>query len=282
MIVWLASYPKSGNTWVRAFINSLFLKDKFNLNRLDAVVDQFPLKSQFADLVNNLNDFHKILENSTAAQLKLVKDGKIKFLKTHSCTYNIGNKYFINESNTLGSIHIVRDPRNVFLSMKNHFSMNDAEMENFFFTEKKLVGHLFDGKEDKDKDYILRTLVGTWKENYISWSKVKNNNLLIKYENLIDNPVVEFSKIVNFLENIIKKKFEKNEINSAIEKVSFYNLQNLEKKDGFKEASKDKNNKIKTFFKGGPNTNWEKLLDVKIRKRIENEFKKEMVQLGYL
>ena len=63
--------------------------------------------------------------------IKLVKDGKIKFLKTHSCTYNIGNKYFINESNTLGSIHIVRDPRNVFLSMKNHFSMNDGEMEHF-------------------------------------------------------------------------------------------------------------------------------------------------------
>ena len=66
MIVWLASYPKSGNTWVRAFINSLFLKDKFNLNRLDAVVDQFPLKSQFADLVNNLNDFHKILHSEIA------------------------------------------------------------------------------------------------------------------------------------------------------------------------------------------------------------------------
>ena len=160
--------------------------------------------------------------------------------------------------------------------------MNDVEMEHFFFTEKKMLGHLFNGKEDKNKDYTLRTLVGTWKENYISWSKVRNNNLLIKYENLISNPVVEFGKIVNFIENIIKRKFDENEINSSIERVSFYNLQSLEKKDGFREASKDKYNKVKTFFKGGPNTNWEKLLDIKIRKRIEKEFKQEMIQLGYL
>ena len=59
-------------------------------------------------------------------------------------------------------------------------------------------------------------------------------------------------------------------------------MQSLEKRDGFKEASKDKNNKVKTFFKSGPNTKWEELLDVKIRKRIEKEFKEEMMQLEYL
>ena len=44
MIVWLASYPKSGNTWLRFFIVSLLLgnKENINFNDLGNVISQYP------------------------------------------------------------------------------------------------------------------------------------------------------------------------------------------------------------------------------------------------
>ena len=64
MIIWIASYPKSGNTWVRAFINKFFLKEKFDLNFLGNVVPQFPKKTQYEGLIDDYQDLDLILNNS--------------------------------------------------------------------------------------------------------------------------------------------------------------------------------------------------------------------------
>ena len=57
MIIWLASYPKSGNTWLRAFISSvLFTKDGLMQKNLWAKIPQFPLFSHFEDLIDNIDN----------------------------------------------------------------------------------------------------------------------------------------------------------------------------------------------------------------------------------
>ena len=63
MIIWLASYPKSGNTWVRAFITSLFYESSGN-NSLEhiAQIRSYPLSQDFYNLLDDFNDLKKITE----------------------------------------------------------------------------------------------------------------------------------------------------------------------------------------------------------------------------
>ena len=60
-------------------------------------------------------------------------------------------------------------------------------------------------------------------------------------------------------------------------------LKKLEKENGFAEAVSDKETgEKKRFFNLGPDNDWEKLIDKKLREDIEKEFKIEMIELGYI
>ena len=124
MIIWLASYPKSGNTWVRSFISALYynIEGKNDFSNLRKI-RQFPSKSLFEKFTENTQDVKEIYRNWINVQDFLNLDKKVKFLKTHQVNCIIDNCKFTNDDNTIGAIHIVRDPRNVVLSLKNHFSL---------------------------------------------------------------------------------------------------------------------------------------------------------------
>ena len=74
MIIWLASYPKSGNTWVRFFILSLLFgnKRKINLDHLRNI-EQFPSKSQFVGVELDLKNMREIAKNWITVQKKLIQ-----------------------------------------------------------------------------------------------------------------------------------------------------------------------------------------------------------------
>ena len=283
MIIWLASYPKSGNTWVRSFISSiLFTKDgDVDLSKLKNI-SQFPLRSQFTNYIDDLQDVKKVYQNWSNVQNYMNLDNKIKFLKTHHVNCKIENFEFTDDNNSLGVIYIVRDPRNVACSVKNHFSLeNYDEVKNFLFREHNWLGVITD-KKIKPLDNKIPTLISSWKTNYLSWKNKTKNYLLIKYENLLENPYLEFGKISKYLENHLNVKFDEKKIKKAIETCSFRNLQQLETDGKFKEQTVDKQNKSVKFFHLGPKNDWKKILDKNISREIENKFKAEMEELGYL
>ena len=283
MIIWLASYPKSGNTWVRSFISSiLFTKDgDVDLSKLKNI-SQFPLRSQFTNYIDDLQDVKKVYQNWSNVQNYMNLDNKIKFLKTHHVNCKIENFEFTDDNNSLGVIYIVRDPRNVACSVKNHFSLeNYDEVKNFLFREHNWLGVITD-KKIKPLDNKIPTLISSWKTNYLSWKNKTKNYLLIKYENLLENPYLEFGKISKYLENHLNVKFDEKKIKKAIETCSFRNLQKLETDGKFKEQTVDKQNKSVKFFHLGPENDWKKILDKNISREIENKFKAEMEELGYL
>ena len=283
MIIWLASYPKSGNTWVRSFISSiLFTKDgDVDLSKLKNI-SQFPLRSQFTNYIDDLQDVKKVYQNWSNVQNYMNLDNKIKFLKTHHVNCKIENFEFTDDNNSLGVIYIVRDPRNVACSVKNHFSLeNYDEVKNFLFREHNWLGVITD-KKIKPLDNKIPTLISSWKTNYLSWKNKTKNYLLIKYENLLEDPYLEFGKISKYLENHLNVKFDEKKIKKAIETCSFRNLQQLETDGKFKEQTVDKQNKSVKFFHLGPENDWKKILDKNISREIENKFKAEMEELGYL
>ncbi len=283
MIIWLASYPKSGNTWIRSFISALLYTDDgqndfSNLKK----IRQFPARSQFKDFVQDLQNPEQVYRNWTTVQNFLNLDKKIKFLKTHQINCTIDKYNFTDDENTIGVIHVVRDPRNVLLSIKNHFSFdNQNEALEFISKEKHWIG-IEKRKDDKIRDNMIPTLISSWNIHYQTWKNKTKNYLLIKYEDLQESPGKEFKKIVNFIEKLTNNKFDERKINKAIETTSFEYMQNLEDNGYFSENARDHSeNKVK-FFNLGPKNDWKKLLNNEIIEKLNLKFNKEMKELKYL
>ena len=280
MIIWLASYPKSGNTWMRSIISALLYSDDgdFNFNLLRKI-DQFPEKKYFKYFIKNYGDFNEIKKNWIVAQDKINLDGKIKLFKTHQGKYTVEGNSFTNNDNTLATIYIVRDPRNLVQSISNHYTKSlDDSCE--FLLASKIIGN---GKNYEDKQGGLYTLLGKWNEHYRSWTTNKNNLLLIKYEDLIKNPKAQLERTIDFLKKYLTFETDENKINKILETTSFNNLKKLEKEGQFNENTQNKKDGGKVnFFHLGPKNLWHKNLNEKIVSRIEKNFFNEMKELGYL
>ena len=131
-----------------------------------------------------------------------------------------------------------------------------------------------------------RIFLGSWSSNYNSWKnlQVKNKYLLIKYEDLIYKKKTTMLKILKFLEQLgMKSQLDIVKLNKAIKSTDFKKVKNLEENETFYEGVLDnKTGKRKTFFNLGPGNDWRRLLDDKIKIKLEKAFEKEMIELGYL
>ena len=286
MIIWLSSYPKSGNTWVRSFLSSLIYTEngEANFKSLENIM-QYPQRRFFNQLDCNVDNIYSLSENWIPSQIQINKDKKNKILKTHNIMCSIKNRAFTNNENTKGVIYIVRDPRNVVTSILNHFvkkNINDAY--NFISDPNKIIGRNLSNIDQKiSKDNEIITLISSWSNHYNSWKNYKKNFLLLKYENLILDPEKEFSKLRNYLYKVLGITFSNNKFLKSVETNSFKNLKNLEKKIGFAEAVNAKNSRGKiSFFNLGKENDFNKILDVKVKQKIENRFNDEMKELKYI
>ena len=140
MIVWLASYPKSGNTLVRSMLASYFFS-KEGLYNFDLIqnIKQFPNISLFENLGINIRDEEEVIKNYIKVQNSFKKENSIEFLKTHSYLFNFHNKYpFTNLENSLGVIYIVRDPRNTVTSLAKFMSSSIEEASDIMIKRLQL------------------------------------------------------------------------------------------------------------------------------------------------
>ncbi len=279
MIIWLASYPKSGNTLLRSILSSYFYtKDgEFSFKNLDNI-SQFPLTSQFMSLGINIDNDEEVFKNFINVQNFLNQEkGKVKFYKTHSALSKMHGSNFTDLKNTLGVIYIVRDPRNLVTSLAHHSDLSIEEAANTMIDNSKYLV-----KSVKN----CRVFLGSWNSNYNTWKnlQIKKKYLLIKYEDLINRKKTTMLKIFKFLERLgMKYQFDIVKLNKAIKSTDFKKVKNLEQKETFYEGVLDtKTGKRKTFFNLGPSNDWRKLLDEKIKIKLEKAFAKEMIELEYL
>lgn len=287
MILWLASYPKSGNTMLRSMLSAYFYSNDGNFNfKLLSKFKQFPVINLFEDLGVNVKDDIEVIKNYIKVQENFNKRHSVQFCKTHSYLFNFYNKYpFTNLENSLGVIYIVRDPRNVVKSFASFFNCSDEKASNIMIEQLFLGGHL--NLPRKDISDRTKVWTGTWASNYNSWKSFKDQNkyLLVKYEELITKPEKCFLRILEFVHRLGKSKFQVNQIKfeNTLKTTTFEYLKKKEKKDGFLEASNNKRTKKKIdFFDKGPGRNWKNELNINIKNKIEIAFKKEMVELEYL
>ena len=280
MIIWLASYPKSGNTLIRSMLAAYFFSTdgKFNFELLDNI-KQFPDNSVLTKLGVDVSNEKEVVKNYIFAQEEINRrDGKtIRFLKTHSGLNNIDGYSFTNYKNTLGAIYIVRDPRKILKSYANHSEITLEE------AQKRILNlGTIGGKSNPINQTVIHS--GSWASNYNSWKefKKKNRYLLVKYEDLINDPEKNFISVLEFIHNIsnASMRIDKKKLENVLKTTTFEYLQNLEKKGNFKEATTL--SKKVDFFKYGPKNDGKKNIPQHLRDNLEKKLNKEMIELGYL
>jgi len=155
MIIWLASYPKSGNTLLRSILATYFFSEdgNFNFNHLYKI-GQFPNTNAFLKLGLDVSNENKIFENYIKVQTEVINEDKsLKFLKTHSSLVKINNCNFTDLKNTAGAIYVIRDPRNVATSLSHHMGIDEDKAVNVLLNNKEIIPELLQSECNSKEIY---------------------------------------------------------------------------------------------------------------------------------
>lgn len=273
-IIWLASYPKSGNTWFRCFISAL-TNPTFSLNNLETH-GIFSSKGTFESILDL--DIDSIPLNRTDEMRREAyrhRNAQAKsqlFVKVHDAC--IVSPYDglrqIPEGITRATVYLVRDPRDVAVSLTNHNGKDHEHSvyKNICNVEAALV------KQDKGNNQLYQPL-STWQNHYYSWVEQDDLNVeVIRYEDMLDDPMETFSRAIRHME----LDYTPEEISQAINATTFDKLKAKEEEEGFVE----KPSHTRSFFNKGKKGRWEEILTPAQVAEIERVNEKAMRELGYL
>ncbi len=271
-IIWLASYPKSGNTWLRAFLTAYRTgAESIDINSMDATqaalrraVDQI-VGIDTADLLND--ELRSLLPMTYRLWAASSKD--LIFLKTHDsfCRTKTGDYLFPVEA-TQSVIHIIRDPRDVAVSASHHWGI----------CLDKAIDRLNDKEfwiaTDLDNPQIPQYL-SDWSRHAESWMKSPLRTKCVRYEDMSEDPTSCFSQILEFLGFDV----DPTRLQRAILASSFSRLQMQESRDGFSERLA---NTTSGFFRKGKVGGWRTVLSTNQADRIVQSHEPLMKKLAYL
>ena len=286
-IFWIASYPKSGNTLIRAILASLFFTQDgiFSFK----ILKKIQLFENFRQLnfikKENIQDYKKLSDLKILSKywLKMqskenlgLRDGEFCFLKTHSAQLTYFDNYFTDIKHTLGFIYIIRDPRDVSISYTHHSINSLDETILHMINNTAAIDYEQNTIEGKIKPYAL---LSRWDVNVKSWILFRVPNLVLRYEDLVERKKEIIYIIINFFEKNYNFKFHNidHKIENIIASTDFETLKKNEEKYGFDEAIKDI-----PFFNVGKSQQWKTQLNSTQKNLIENEFRDEMVKFKYL
>lgn len=273
-IVWIASYPKSGNTWVRLFLDAYFLNE-LDINDIVASVadDRAGLYdvgdgSQPERLPVDLQHLTRPM-----ALLRLVRTynadnhGIPLFVKTHTAHMLANGIELLPESLTKAVIFIVRDPRDVVSSFAKHMGCDIDQaitwMDDKYRTLTSAPGRMAD-------------FTSSWDGLTLSFLNADTHNVKVfKYEDMRADPVGVFSEILRH-SGVDPDPLR---VRQAIKLVELDKLRDIEKDMGFMESSPHAKNQ---FFGKGEVGGWKKKLSAKHAYRIEKLFRRVMKRLGYM
>lgn len=276
-LVWLASYPKSGNTWVRVFLYQL-MRIVNGIPREDDELNKLDRSSMYEGRLFNLFEQMlgkpmsqitpmEIMRVRALAHEEIVKrTNTLALIKTHNVLGHLADFPLINLKVSCGSIIIVRDPRDVAPSLAKHLGASVDEAITVMSTP---AYHTTNQPEQ------VFEMWGSWSENVKSWTmKPSEAALVVRYEDMLSNPTETFGKMVEHL----RQSATQEQLLEAIELSSFDVLRKQEEDYDFRERSP----KADRFFSTGKAGTWrEKLTESQVQ-RIVDAHGETMSQFGYL
>ena len=271
-LIWLASYPKSGNTWMRVFLHNL-LRNPDRPMSIDEI-DSFTLGDSQANWYRKftdkkptdltLEDLAPLRPKVHRAMMSAHPDSV--FVKTHSYMGESKGVPLMTMECTAGAIYIARNPLDVVISLADHFGISIDGAIGIMEHEGGLTG----GSETNVTEFI-----NSWSTHAKSWTQVSHSGLLtVRYEDMLDHSIKTFTKVARFL----GLRPPRARIVKAIRFSSFKELRKQEDESGFKERSSHS----KKFFRAGKKGQWRTQLSEEQVRRIVDYHCEQMKRFKYL
>ena len=269
-IYWIASYPKSGNTWMRAFLTAVVTgAERIDLETLQQVApyeNLGPYYQLFMATPITEASLPEIARARPMAQRAMAAAAKgFLFLKTHSMLVRHLGTPTITTDVTAGAIYIVRNPLDVAVSYSEFRNRTIDQTIDLMSQNGRVIGR------PRNAAYEV---CGSWVEHVRSWTtKPHKQMLILRYEDLLADPAKGFGDVVSFL----RMDVERTRIDQAIERTSFEALKSAEDAGGFSERPKG----TKRFFRAGSTDQWRDILSEQQVARITATCEREMRRFGY-
>ena len=266
-ITWIASFPRSGNTWIRALITAYNNGGEVDINSIMQTGDKDP--QYYEDIVKRSVSEWSMMDQALikpAAMMRMLEEAEGNLmLKTHDCNVDLSGVSQIPHHITRAAIYIVRDPRDIALSFKNHYATGN---------NKKAVKRLLDNQfmtRYPNKGLFVPQL--SWNIHVASWMReLPFPVYALRYEDLLAKPFEILTDIVKFL----SLEYDADLVRKSIEACAFDRMQKQEVKMGFREGVGQE------FFHKGQAQRWKSELEPQLQKQIVALCKNEMQSVGYL
>jgi aryl sulfotransferase len=272
--LWIASYPKSGNTWVRAVLSAWLTGAR---PRLDALVGTgATAREPFDDALgvpsSDLTSEEVAILRPRVDELLAAESESTVLRKTHDGLYpGPEGELVLSPRATRAAIYVVRDPRDVAVSLAHHdgrpLDWAVAHLSNPAAARVGKAGAL---------EYQFAQVTGSWSAHVRSWVDDAPFPVhVIRYEDCLDDPLAAFGAALRFVELGAVADVE---VELAVERASFEYLRAEEERTGFRERPLES----ARFFREGRAGAWRDELSAGEAGRIEEDHRDLMTRFGYL
>lgn len=266
-IVWLASYPKSGNTWVRAFLHN-YITCAQTPHSIDALTEFSAVECAaafFHGPGERLSEIETQRRRPQVHQQLTELHDDLVFVKTHNANLAVAGVPLCTPAETAGAIHIIRDPRDVAVSYSAFTGRSVDEIIDFMGVERAM---------NPAGGMQVFEFLSSWSVHAESWSRMKRR-LILRYEDLLAEPEKHFGRVVQFLGG----DAEPERLARAIAFSDFGILAAQERENGYRAKAE---RAVAPFFRAGRNGAWRDALTTEQMARIEKDHGAMMRKFGYL
>ncbi|MBN33942.1 MAG: sulfotransferase [Rhodospirillaceae bacterium] len=272
-IVWLASYPKSGNTWMRAFLHNL-VRDAgqpVDINQMIGALTQGESAIGWYRVLNprpaeTWTDLEMARMRPAVHKTIAAGQNGTVFCKIHNRLGRHHGQPTVNMAVSAGAIYIVRNPLDVVLSF--------ADFQGVPIDEAITIMATPDFSTERN-ERNLPELLGSWSQNVESWTAGEGKGLyVVRYEDMLEDPIKAFGAVTAFL----NLDYPKVRLDRAVRNASFKELRKQEDERGFNERPEHQ----ERFFRKGTAGQWRDELSDDQVARICGDHRDQMARFGYL
>jgi hypothetical protein len=272
-LVWIASYPKSGSTWLRAFLHNYIREpqEPYDINSLMDLStgesgatlyrrhDPRPA-SQYA--IADVQRMRPLVHHELAAS-----HPNLVFVKTHNASLLVEGVPLMTPDVTAGAIYILRDPRDVAISYSHHLGRSIDDTISLMADPEAATG---------GTDVKVYERLSSWSVHVHFWTRKQSSQLhVMRYEDMVDLPEATFAGLLRFLGHEPPPE----RLAVAIRFSNFNALSEQERAKGFIERPATS---TAPFFRSGKPGQWRTILTPSQRARIERDHGALMGRFGYL
>jgi hypothetical protein len=271
-IIFLASYPKSGNTWLRVFLINLFANARRPLA---------PGRASDLSTADNTEYWYTAVDSSDPATWTRAHVARLRhkmqrelasrtddtiFIKSHAALLPMEGVPPFAPDVLAGAVYIVRNPLDIAPSYARHNQLAihrtvNVMNQNNFITARR--------------GGLMEYLQGGWSQNVLSWTRAPNPRIhVMRYEDMVADPLAAFGGLTRFLQlEVTPERLERAVANSSID-----TLRDLEDKEGFHEQSREG---VRFFGQGGVDA-WKRDLPEAQARRIVERHRAQMARFNYV